>query len=174
MKPKVFAILCFTCLLAAGTAQAQQSEAPSVLSPPPDIGELHKSKHPKGVKAAAAKKKTAAQKSAAVHLPVNPTGFPCPRAQWKDDPVCADAPDEHTLPTPSSHNAAPLAGGGPPKVAVPGVDHLTVSPDIQANNNPRLPGYDSTPMLDSVKKNLPDGAEASPGSRMGLGLGFQF
>ena len=26
--------------------------------------------------------------------------LPCPRAQWKDDPVCASAPDEHTLPMP--------------------------------------------------------------------------
>jgi len=58
--------------------------------------------------------------------------------------------------------------------AVPGVDNLAVGPDIQANNNPRLPGYDSVPMLDSVHKNIPDGTVSSPGSRMGLGMDLKF
>jgi hypothetical protein len=43
-----------------------------------------------------------------------------------------------------------------------------------SNNNPRLPGYDSVPMLDSVRKNIPDATVSSPGSRVGLGLDLNF
>jgi hypothetical protein len=59
-------------------------------------------------------------------------------------------------------------------VQVPGAENLAVRPDIQANNNPRLPGYDSVPMLDSVRKNIPDATVSSPGTRMGLGLDLKF
>lgn len=171
MKLKISATISLVGLLAAGAAQAQQPQAnpPSGITAPRDAGQ-----HPKTVKAAASKKKSDLQKTAANSLPPSQDGLPCPQAKWKNDPVCADLPDEHTLPAPSSHSAAPLAIGGPPKVAVPGVNNLSVSPDIQANNNPRLPGYDSVPMLDSVKRTMPDATEASPGSRMGLSFGLQF
>ena len=171
MKLKISATICFVGLLVAGTAQAQQPQVnpPSGLSAPRDAGQHHKT-----VKAAAAKKKTATQKTAANRLPPSQDTLPCPQAKWKNDPVCADLPDEHTLPTPSSHSATPIIGGGPPKVSVPGVNNLTVSPDIQANNNPRLPGYDSVPNLDSVKGTIPGTTQASPGSHMGLGFGLQF
>jgi hypothetical protein len=48
------------------------------------------------------------------------------------------------------------------------------SVDWQANNNPRLPGYDSVPMIDSVKKNIPDATVASPGQHLGLGFDLKF
>jgi len=171
MKLKVSMMICFVGLLVAGTARAQQPQVnpPSGITAQRDAGQHHKS-----VKAVASKKKAAAQKTAANSLPPSQDRLPCPQAKWINDPVCADMPDEHTLPMPSSHSATPIAGGGPPKVAVPGVNNLSVSPDIQANNNPRLPGYDSIPMLDSVKKTMPDTTQASPGSRMGLGFGLQF
>jgi len=93
--------------------------------------------------------------------PVGHEELPCPRATWKDDPVCADAPDEHTLPTPSAHSAVPKHSGGAPKVQVPGAENLAVGVDWQGNNNPHLPGYDSVPMLDSVRKNIPDATVSS-------------
>ena len=159
-----------SCLLVAGTAEAQQAEASSGAAP------SHVASGPphKGAKVSASKKaKTPVKKSAAAIPPPGHEELPCPRATWKDDPVCAGEPDEHTLPTPSSHaTASPQRGA--PKVQVPGVDNLAVGPDIQANNNPRLPGYDSVPMLDSVHKNIPDGTVSSPGSRMGLGMDLKF
>jgi hypothetical protein len=57
---------------------------------------------------------------------------------------------------------------------VPGAEDLAVGVDWQANNAPRLPGYDSVPMLDSVRKNIPDATESSPDTRMGLGLNLKF
>ncbi|TPV97610.1 MAG: hypothetical protein USCAAHI_02954 [Beijerinckiaceae bacterium] len=45
---------------------------------------------------------------------------------------------------------------------VPGAENLAVGVDWQGNNNPRLPGYDSVPMLDSVRKNIPDATVSSP------------
>jgi len=130
----------------------------------------------KSAKVLASKKaKPLAQKSVAAAPPPRHEELPCPRATWKDDPVCADAPDDHTLPTPSSHAmASPHQPDGAPKVQVPGAENLAIHPDIQANNNPRLPGYDSIPMLDSVRKNLPDATVSSPGSRAGLGLDLNF
>jgi len=59
-------------------------------------------------------------------------------------------------------------------VQVPGAENLAVGVDWQANNAPRLPGYDSVPMLDSVRKNIPDATESSPDTRMGLGLDLKF
>jgi hypothetical protein len=68
----------------------------------------------------------------------------------------------------------PKHSGGAPKVQVPGAENLAVGVDWQGNNNPRLPGYDSVPMLDSVRKNIPDATVSSPDSRVGLGLDLNF
>jgi hypothetical protein len=172
MKFPALLIACLIgSLLVAGTAEAQQAEVSSGVAPRRAAPE-----HPHmGVKAVALKKaKTPGQKSASAPPPLGHEELPCPRATWKDDPVCADAPDEHTLPTPSSHTTASAQHDGVPKVQVPGAENLAVRPDIQANNNPRLPGYDSVPMLDSVRKSIPDANVSSPGSRLGLGLDMKF
>lgn len=174
MKLSASPIVCLIfCLLGTGTAEAQQAQtdASSRVTPRQDTVE----RPHKAIKAAAAKKsKTPGQTNASAGPPPGHQELPCPRATWKDDPVCADAPDEHTLPTPSTHGAASSQTDGTPKVQVPGAENLAVRPDVQANNNPRLPGYDSVPMLDSVKKNIPDANVSSPGSRMGLGLDLKF
>jgi|GEM_PF-2451238 hypothetical protein len=170
MKLLASLILCSAIgLLAAGTAEAQQAqpEASSSAAPHQDAP----ARPHKRVKATASKK---------AKMPTQPGAsaahetFPCPRAAWKDDPVCADAPDEHTLPTPSSHTAASQQHDAAPKLHAPGADNLSVGVDWQANSDPRLPGYDSIPMLDSVRKNIPDATVSNPGSRMGVGLGLQF
>ena len=172
MKYSVSLAVCLiACLLAAGAAKAQQAGASSGIAPRQDASEPPH----KGVKLSASKKtKTPVQNSASAGLPPGREELPCPRATWKDDPVCAGEPDEHTLPTPSSHGAASTQRDRAPKVQVPGAENLTVGPDVQANNNPRLPGYDSVPMLDSVRKNIPDATVSSPGSRMGLGMDLKF
>ena len=65
----------------------------------------------------------------------------CPRAQWKDDAVCADAPDEHTSPMPHLNR---------PTVSQPDGQAVKFGAKWQANNRiteptPRLidrPGDD--------------------------------
>jgi hypothetical protein len=177
MKFPASPIACLICcLLVVGAAEAQQADGASGAAPRQGARERPHA----GVKVSASKKtkrpgnKTPGQTSASAGPPLGHEELPCPRATWKDDPVCADAPDEHTLPTSSTHGAAAQQRDGAPKVQVPGAENLAVRPDIQANNNPRLPGYDSVPMLDSVRKNIPDATVSSPGTRMGLGLDLKF
>ena len=99
-----------SCLLVAGTAEAQQAEASSGVAP----SHLASGPPHKGVKVSASKKaKTPGKKSAAAIPPPSHEELPCPRATWKDDPVCAGEPDEHTLPTPSSHATASPQRGAP-------------------------------------------------------------
>jgi hypothetical protein len=57
------------------------------------------------------------------------------------------------------------------KWLVPGAENIAVGVDWQANNNPRLPGYDSVPM---IEKNIPDATVASPGQHLGLGFDLKF
>ena len=158
------------CLLVVGAAEAQQNEKSSGVAPSHAT-----SGHPhKGVKVSTSKKvKTPVKTTASARPPFSHEELPCPRATWKEDPVCADAPDEHALPTPSAHGAASRRDEAL-KVQVPGAENLAVGVDWQANNAPRLPGYDSVPMLDSVRKNIPDATESSPDTRMGLGLDLKF
>jgi hypothetical protein len=143
MKSLISPIVCLICCLLVAGAQQAKAKALSGVAPRRDASERPHS----GTKAAASKKtKTPSQKSASAGAPPRHEDLPCPRATWKDDPVCADAPDEHTLPTPSAHSAVPQHSGGAPKVQVPGAENLSVGVDWQGNNNPRLPGYDSVPM----------------------------
>jgi hypothetical protein len=159
------------CLLFAGAAEAQQAEGSTGAAPPQGVIERPHT----GVKVSASKKtQTPGKKSALARPPLDHEDLPCPRATWKYDPVCADAPDEHTLPTPSMHGAASQQRDGALKVQLPGAENLAVGVDWQANNAPRLPGYDSVPMLDSVRKNIPDATVSSPDTRMGLGLDLEF
>jgi hypothetical protein len=177
MRVSASPIACLICcLLVGGAAQAQQADASS------DVG-LRRvaSERPqdKGLQESTSKRaethgKVHGKRSASVRPPFHHEELPCPRATWKYDPVCADAPDEHTLPTPSTRGAASQQRDGTPKVQAPGAENLSVGVDWQANNNPRLPGYDSVPMIDSVKKNIPDATVSSPGQRLGLGLDLKF
>jgi hypothetical protein len=79
----------------------------------------------------------AAPKAARAHAakaPGESEALPCPRAAYKDDPVCFDAPDGQTLPTPSTHGreAAPReAGAFQPADA----ENLSVGMKWGANNN---------------------------------------
>ncbi|GAC1331264.1 MAG: hypothetical protein NVSMB26_09440 [Beijerinckiaceae bacterium] len=87
--------------------------------------------------------------------------LPCLRATWKDDPVCADAPDEHTLPTPS------MSSHVPPR---PPVEDVKIGAKWQANNKiasptPRLV---DTPGSDFQNRNTP------PDTHVGVGLDMRF
>jgi hypothetical protein len=173
MKVPASPIACLICcLLVAGAAQAQQAEESSDVGPRRVASERPQDR---GLQESTSKKaKTHGKRSASVRPPVDHEELPCPGATWKDDPVCADAPDEHTLPTPSTRGAASQQRDGALKVQVPGAENLAVGVDWQANNAPRLPGYDSIPMLDSVRRNIPDATVSSPDTRMGLGLYLKF
>jgi hypothetical protein len=173
MKVPASPIACLICcLLVAGAAQAQQAEGSSDVGPRRVASERPQDR---GLQESNSKKaKPHGKRSASARPPVDHEELPCPRATWKDDPVCADAPDEHTLPTPSTRGAASQQRDGALKVQVPGAENLAVGVDWQANNVPRLPGYDSIPMLDSVRKNIPDATVSSPDTRMGLGLYLKF
>jgi hypothetical protein len=173
MKVPASPIACLICcLLVAGAAQAQQAEGSSGVRPRRVASERPQDR---GLQESNSKKaKTHGKRSASARPPVDHEELPCPRATWKYDPVCADAPDEHTLPTPSTRGAASQQRDGAPKWLVPGAENIAVGVDWQANNNPRLPGYDSVPMIDSVKKNIPDATVASPGQHLGLGFDLKF
>ncbi|HXW71283.1 MAG TPA: hypothetical protein VEK34_07585 [Methylocella sp.] len=160
MKFSVLLIISSFCLLVAAEAGAQQAQPGTSIGVAPN---RDASKHlGKAVKAAASKKAKAQSQTSAS---AGHEALPCPRATWRDDPVCADTADEHTLPTPSSHGVVSPA---------PAAEPLSVGVGWRASNDQRLPGYDSTPMLDSVRKNIPDATVSNPGSRMDLGLKFGF
>jgi hypothetical protein len=173
MKVPASPVACLICcLLVAGAAQAQQAEGSSGMEPRREASE-----HPqdKGLQESNSKKaKTHGKRSASARPPAGHEELPCPRATWKYDPDCADAPGEHTLPTPSTRGAASQPRDGAPKWQVPGAENIAVGVDWQANNNPRLPGYDSIPMIDSVKRNNPDATVASADRHLGLGFDLKF
>ena len=85
--------------------------------------------------------------------------LPCPRAQWKDDPVCADAPDEHTLPMPHLNR---------PTVPQPEGQAVKFGAKWQANNRITEP----TPRLvdrpgdDFQSRNTPPDTHATVGVDM--------
>jgi hypothetical protein len=64
-----------------------------------------------------------------------------------------------------------IAGG---KWQPTGYDSVSVGVDWRASNDPIHPGYDSIPMLDSVKRNIPGAEVSSPDTRVGVGLDLKF
>lgn len=160
------------CLLAAGKAQAQQADGLSDVAP--RIIGSQRAQDRSLQKSTSKKTKTKGKRNASVVPSLDHEELPCPRATWKDDPVCADAPDEHTLPTPSTRSAASPQRDGAAKWLAPGAENVSVGAHWRANNNPRLPGYNSVPMVDSVKKTIPGSPEMSPDTHFGMGLDLNF
>jgi hypothetical protein len=126
MKVSVSPIACLICcLLVAGAAQAQQADASSDVRPRRVASERLQGKDPEESTSKGAKMhdKVHGKRSASVRLPLHHEELSCPRATWKYDPVCADAPDEHTLSTPSTRGgAASQQRDGTPKVQAPGAE----------------------------------------------------
>jgi hypothetical protein len=149
------------CFLPAGAGEAQQA------SISPDAGTRQATAHSKASASKAAKTGDHKTRAAA------PDERPCPRATWKDDPVCFDAPDEHTLPTPSSRGGAAANNGADLKLRPAGDDNVAVGLKWGASNNPAQHGYDSIPMVNSVKRT--QGADDNWGGRgpdTHIGAGF--
>ncbi|MBV8849261.1 MAG: hypothetical protein JOZ16_06710 [Methylobacteriaceae bacterium] len=87
--------------------------------------------------------------------------LPCPRAAYKNDPVCADAPDEHTLPTPSMNSAVP------PRAPV---EPVKIGAKWQANNPIAAP----TPRLQDVPGSDFQSRNTPPDTHVGVGLDMHF
>ena len=87
--------------------------------------------------------------------------MPCPRAQWKDDPVCSDAPDEHTLPMPHLNR---------PSVAQPETPSMKLGAKWQASSRitEPTPHLVDRPGDDFNAKNTP------PDTRGIMGVDFKF
>jgi hypothetical protein len=66
-----------------------------------------------------------------------PAPLPCPRAKWKDDPVCFGSNDPAALPLPSSGS-----GGG--KTASHAED-ASISPKASVNMEPQQPVFGNNP-----------------------------
>jgi hypothetical protein len=85
----------------------------------------------------------------------------CPRAAYKNDPVCADAPDEHTLPTSSmNHVVAPRAP----------IEAAKIGAKWQANN----PITSPTPRLQDVPGSDFNSRNTPPDTHVGVGLDMHF
>jgi hypothetical protein len=151
------ASVCF--LLAVGVAVAQQA-SDARAGGAGQVGVSHK--------------KAATSKPPKTGVPgareVSRANLPCPRARWTDDPVCSLAPGEHTATTPSVQNTPAANRNGGLKWQPTGDDSVSLGVDWRASNDPIHPGYDSIPMLDSVKRNIPGAEVSSPDTRVGLGL----
>jgi hypothetical protein len=87
--------------------------------------------------------------------------LPCPRAAYKDDPVCADAPDEHTLPTPSMNH---MTSTRPP------VESVKIGAKWQANSAITSP----TPRLQDVPGSDFQSRNTPPDTHVGVGLDMHF
>lgn len=103
---------------------------------------------------------------------------PCPRALWKDDPVCFDAPDEHTLPTPSSTGPTTAHKGSSNHAATPVAENVEVGVKWGASNNPSQHGYDSIPMIGSVRRGVYGSDDnwggGGPDTHVGAGVNLKF
>lgn len=64
--------------------------------------------------------------------------LPCPRAKWKDDPVCFGENDPSALPLPSAQSAPPREGSTQ-------VGDITISPKAKVNQDSPQPVYGNNP-----------------------------
>ncbi|MGA8169625.1 MAG: hypothetical protein WB816_02125 [Methylocystis sp.] len=64
--------------------------------------------------------------------------LPCPRAKWKDDPVCFGEGDSSALPLPS-------AGSTPGKEGAARSGDVTISPKMKINQDSPQPTYGNNP-----------------------------
>ncbi len=85
------------------------------------------------------------------------TALPCPRAKWKDDPVCFGENDPSALPLPSARST-------PPKEGSARAGDITISPKAKVNQNSPDPVYGNSPN--------PNPSTSQFGG--GLGVGFHF
>jgi hypothetical protein len=129
---KIFIIL--VAAFVAAPALAQSVDAPQVQS--------KKKPRPAKVKRAPVAAKTA---------------LPCPRAKWKDDPVCFGENDPSALPLPSAQST-------PPKEGSARAGDITVSPKAKVNQESADPVYGNNPN--------PNPSSSQFGG--GLGVGFHF
>ena len=66
------------------------------------------------------------------------TALPCPRAKWKDDPVCFGENDPSALPLPSAQST-------PAKEGSTRAGDITLSPKARINQNSPQPTYGNNP-----------------------------
>ena len=85
------------------------------------------------------------------------TALPCPRAKWKDDPVCFGEDDPSALPLPTARST-------PPKEGSTRAGDITISPKAKVNQDSPQPIYGNSPN--------PSPSTSQFGG--GLGVGFHF
>lgn len=91
--------------------------------------------------------------------------LPCPRAQWKDDPVCADAPDEKTLPMPHLNR---------PTIGQPETSSVKLGAKWQASNmQKQYPGGASAHALDPAGDDF-QSRNTPPDTRVNMGVDMRF
>ena len=139
MRTKFFIILVAACAaFALRPALAQSVDAPQV--------------QPK--KKPEQKPKPAKVKPA----PVAATpALPCPRAKWKDDPVCFGENDPSALPMPSARST-------PAKEGSIRAGDVTISPKAKVNQNSSQPTYGNNPN--------PNPSTSQFGGGLGVGIHF--
>ncbi len=84
-------------------------------------------------------------------------GLPCPRAKWKDDPVCFGENDPSALPLPSARST-------PAKEGSTRAGDITISPKARVNQDSPQPTYG----------NNPDPHPSTSEFGGGLGVGIHF
>jgi hypothetical protein len=84
-------------------------------------------------------------------------GLPCPRAKWKDDPVCFGENDPSALPLPSAQST-------PAKEGSIRAGDITISPKAKVNQESPQPVYG----------NNPDPRPSTSEFGGGLGVGIHF
>ncbi len=138
MKTKTFIILVAAfATFALSPALAQSLDAPQAATSQPK-------KKPKPTKARPA--------------PVAATtALPCPRAKWKDDPVCFGENDPAALPLPSAQST-------PPKEGSTRSGDISISPKAKVNQESPQPIYG----------NNPDPHPSTSEFGGGLGVNFHF
>ncbi len=85
------------------------------------------------------------------------SALPCPRAKWKDDPVCFGENDPAALPLPS-------AGSTPPKEGSTRAGDITISPKAKVNQDSSQPTYGNNPN--------PNPSASQFGGGLGVGIHF--
>ena len=120
MRTRFFIIL--VAAFVAAPALAQSNEPPQVESNKPQV-EPKKKPKPAKVKPA----------------PVATTpSLPCPRAKWKDDPVCFGENDPSALPLPSAQST-------PAKEGSTRAGDITLAPKARVNQDSPQPTYGNNP-----------------------------
>jgi hypothetical protein len=102
------------------------------------------------------KKKVKAAKVKPAPVAATP-GLPCPRAKWKDDPVCFGANDPSALPLPSARST-------PAKEGSIRAGDITLSPKAKVNQDSPQPVYGNNPN--------PNPSTSQFGGGLGVGIHF--